>query len=113
MANQVHHDLQTPQGHTTPILRDMAEHPVFDRIPFARTRWEVADRNRQADLIRTSLDGDLPQPSTTAIAPATIGDHQQLPRLRIVLRSDPRPPTTQRLGGEVGCIMIDPDTDPP
>jgi hypothetical protein len=94
MADQVHHDLQAPQGHATPILRDMAEHPVLDLIPLARTRWEVADRNRQAKLIRESLNGDLPQPATAAVAPATIGDHQQFRGLGIVLRSDPQSPTT-------------------
>jgi hypothetical protein len=113
MADQVHHDLQAPQGLTTPILRDVAEHPVLDLIPLARTRWKVADRNRQADLIRKSLNSDLPQPSPTAVAPATIGNHQQFTRLRIVLRSDPQPPTTQRFGGDVGRIMINADTDPP
>src|SRR3954470_13634716 len=112
MADQVHHDFQAPQGYPTPILRDMAEHPVLDLVPFTRTRWEVADRNRQTDLIGKSLNSDFPQSSTTAVTPTTIRHHQEFLRLRIVLRSDPQPPTTQCLGGEVGRIMINTDTDP-
>ncbi len=55
VPNQVDHHRSTHQGPTTPILGDMAKHPVLDLVPLARPRWEMADRDAEPDLIGQPL----------------------------------------------------------
>src|SRR6266436_2974087 len=42
-ADQVDHDLATDQGATSPVVGDVAEHPMFDLVPLAGSRWKVAN----------------------------------------------------------------------
>src|SRR5437867_4733650 len=44
----------------TPVLGDVAEHPVLDLVPLAGAGRKVADRNRQAGLVGQLLQAELP-----------------------------------------------------
>ena len=44
-------DLMTNQRLAPPVLADEGEQAVFDLVPFAGARWEVADRNLQSGFI--------------------------------------------------------------
>ncbi len=50
MANQVHNHLVRAQGAATPIVGDLGEQAVLDLVPFARSRWQMADGDGQAGL---------------------------------------------------------------
>src|SRR5512135_3325744 len=68
-------------GRPPPVLRDVAEHPVFDLVPLARPGREVTHRDLQSRLIRQILEADLPQSVAPPVAPARVGRDQQLLRL--------------------------------
>src|SRR5262249_62189306 len=70
--DQVHYHRTTHQRPPSPVLRDVAEHPVLDLIPLARPRREVTDRDPQTRLIGQLLQTDLPQPISAAFAPPAI-----------------------------------------
>ena len=44
-ADEITDDLMADQWLPPPVHADVAEHAVFDLVPFARTRREVADGN--------------------------------------------------------------------
>src|SRR5664280_1761081 len=54
IPDQVHHNGPADQWATTPILRDMAEHAVFDLVPLAGPRGKMAHGNPQPCLLYTS-----------------------------------------------------------
>ena len=51
-ANQVYNHCPAFEWATTPIMRDVTEHPMFDLVPLARPRREMADRDCQAQFVR-------------------------------------------------------------
>ena len=101
------------QRTTPPVLRDVAEHPVFDLVPLARPGREVTHRDLQSRLIRQILEADLPQSVAPPVAPARVGRDQQLLRLRVDRPSHPVPPPPDRLHRELRRVMTDPHVDPP
>src|SRR5688572_10043167 len=60
-SDEVDDRLEARQGLSSPVLRDVAEEPVFDLIPLARTRWEVADMDTKACLVGQILEFDFPR----------------------------------------------------
>jgi hypothetical protein len=79
VGDEMDDDLMADQRSPTPVLRDMAEHPMFDFVPLAGAGREMADMNGNPQLIRQSLQRDLPQTATAAVAPAPVGGDQQFP----------------------------------
>ncbi len=55
----------------------------------------------------------LPQAFPRAVAAAAIGGDQQAARLGIARPSHALPPSPDDVYGEAGCVVVDPDTDPP
>ena len=62
IANQVDYHRPTSQGLPSPVLGNVAKHTVFDLVPLARPRREVADRDAEPQLIGQLLQPYLPQP---------------------------------------------------
>ena len=58
--NQIDDCLKTPQRLTAPVLSDVREQPVFDLVPFAGSRREVAHGDSQSGFIGELLQLDLP-----------------------------------------------------
>lgn len=72
----------------------------------------MTDRDLQAQVIRQALQLPLPQPRPIAVAATGVGGDQQLTGIAIGRRSHFLPPAPDALDGELGGVMIDPDTDP-
>lgn len=47
-TNKVEHGVQTPQWLACPVQTDLAEQPMFDRIPFGTPGGIVADRHGES-----------------------------------------------------------------
>ena len=45
IADEVNYDSLTDKGPSSPVVRNVAEHPVFDLIPLTRAGREVAHRH--------------------------------------------------------------------
>ncbi len=90
----------------------MTEHPMFNFIPLAGARREVADMNWQTQVGGQGLHGHLPQARAATVAPAAIGRDQQFTCLSMRLIAHLVPPAPNRFGGKPSRIMIRPDTDP-
>src|SRR5512142_904749 len=112
MPDQIHHHLPTHKGATPPVLGDVAEHPMLDRVPLARAGREVAHRDPQAGLIGELLQLHLPQPAAPPVGAAPIGRDQQPLRPWIDPAAHVPPPAPQRLHGELGGVVIDSHADP-
>ena len=81
---------------------------MFDFVPLARSRREMADRNGQPRVIRQLLQFQFPEPQPGAIAATAIGRDEQLPRLGIQLAAFRSPPTANRRDGESPGVVVGP-----
>jgi hypothetical protein len=112
MGDQVDDDVERGQWLTAPVQRDVAEHPVLNLVPFARTRRKMTHRDAHPQFVGQSLQGHCPQPPSTAITPSTIGCDQQGRGLGIERRAHRTPPPSQRFDGKFRRVVINADTDP-
>ena len=112
VANQVHHHLQAHQRPTSPVLRDVTEHPVLDLVPLARARWKMAHRDPKPRLVRQLLQLPLPQAVAAPIGTPAVSRDQQAPRRRIRHATHPPPPAPQRLHRERRRVVIDAHAHP-
>src|SRR5437016_11498318 len=77
-ANVVEGRLKALQGLARPIFADLAEHTVFDRIPFRGARGIVADRDgKSVGIYELLLQVVGPATRTSAVAAARLGQDQQ------------------------------------
>lgn len=76
-ADELHHDLPRQQWPAAPVVGDVAEHSVFDLVPLARARWEVAHLYRRSDLVGQVLQLHAPPPDPVAVAAAAVSGDQQ------------------------------------
>ena len=73
-GDQLDNDLVADQRPAAPVLSDVAEHSVFDFVPFARPWWKVTDMDCHSESIGQFLQRDFPQPCSASIAaPARCG----------------------------------------
>ena len=72
VGNQIDNHLMAGEGVATPVLGDVAKHPVFDLIPLAGPRRKVAHADAQAGLICESLEFRLPEVTTVIVAATRI-----------------------------------------
>jgi hypothetical protein len=109
---QVDDGLQADQWASSPVLSDMAEHPMFDFVPLAGSRWQVTYAYDESAFIRESLELTFPQSGPISVAAASIsGDHQFL-GLGVSLPTHLIPPGGDGLHGKLSGIMVHSDTDP-
>ena len=106
--DQLDDDCQRFQGNALPIAGDVAEDAMFDLVPFACSRREMADLNDHPHLVGEFLKFEFPQSVARAIAATTIGRNQQSPRVPVPLLSQPVPPATDRFHGKLGRVVGDP-----
>ena len=60
--------LMADQRPPAPVLRDETEQAMFDLVPLAGARREMADRERRSQLIGQGLQRHLPQPRPVPVA---------------------------------------------
>src|SRR5580658_1867052 len=111
-SDQADDGLDTLQRTATPILGDVAEHPVLDLVPLARTGWVVRDRHVETRLVREALEFQFPQPRAVAVAAASVCGEQQSRGVGIGISSHAPPPATDGLDCEFGRVVVDADVDP-
>ena len=101
----------TDERAAAPVLRDVAEHPVFDLVPLAGSGREVANVDGHFQSIGQALQRELPKTTTATVAAAAVGGNEQFFRALMSLRSHFLPPSSNRLGGEVRGVVVDADAD--
>ena len=112
VGDQVNNHFVADQRAAAPVLRDVAEHAVFDFVPFAGPRREMTDMDRHRQCIRQVLQRDLPQAATAAVAAAAISGHEQLFGGGMSLHAHLLPPAMNGRDREPRGVVIDPHADP-
>src|SRR6266446_6659485 len=112
MGDEIDDYLVTGQWSATPVLGNKAKEAVFDFVPFAGARWEVANLQPQAQIVSQPLQGNLPQPVAAAVTAAAVGRDHQLCRPRKPPRPHFLPPPPNAGCGELRRVMIDPHAHP-
>src|SRR5262245_39655073 len=92
VRDQVDDDLVSAQWSAPPVDRDEREQPVFDLVPLAGARREVADSDRDPEPVGEPLQLGFPDAGSIPVAAAGIGRDEQLARLGIALRAHVLPP---------------------
>ncbi len=113
VADQIDNDGAADEWFASPILGDVAEHPMLNLVPLTGPRREMAHGDPKIEVIRKLLKTAFPQPRTTAVTPSRVCCNQQLPRLRVDTRSHFPPPTSNRGNGKLRRVAINADADPP
>src|ERR1700757_1938518 len=75
------------QGPTAPVLRDVAEHAMFDLVPLRRSRRIVENVQGKPGLVGEFLKLQLPQPYARAIGAAAVRCDRQFKCLGVTLAS--------------------------
>ena len=78
LRDQLHDRLVVAQRFAAPVRGDEGEQPVFDLVPFARARREMADANGKSGPRPPALQLQLPEPQALAIAAAAVRRDQQV-----------------------------------
>ena len=73
VTDEFHDDFPALQRHRPPVGSDMAEHAVFNLVPFARPRGIVRDPYPEPCLIGELLQLELEKAAAAGIAPTAIG----------------------------------------
>src|SRR5271168_3458617 len=73
MANEFNDRLVGRQRLASPMNADIRKQPMFNFVPFARSRWIVTDGHVQPVLIHQGLETPFPQARMTPIAATAIG----------------------------------------
>ncbi len=76
-GDQTDDHLQAGKWLSAPILADKGEQSVFDLVPFAGSRREVAHGNGQTSLISQPLQFQFPQTEARSIAASAIRSDKQ------------------------------------
>src|SRR6266853_5757216 len=112
MTNQIHYQRSTSQRPPAPVFRNLTKQAMLNFIPLARPRREMADRNRQSQLICQALKNDLPQAHAVTTTAASIGCDEQALGVRIDRGAHLLPPAEDCDPRKFGGIVIDPHADP-
>ena len=86
---------------------------MFDLVPLACPRWQVAHGYLQARRRCKRLQVDFPEAQPPAVAPPAVRAHQQARRLRVGLPANRLPPPPQARDRKTGGVMVLPDRDLP
>ena len=80
VGDQVDNDFVANQRTTSPVLRNVAEHAMFDFVPLTGAWRKVTHVDRHLQNIGQVLQCYFPQTTTATVAPATVSSNQQLLR---------------------------------
>src|SRR5450755_3022871 len=96
----------------SPVVGNEREQTMLDLVPLAGAGRKVTDRQRQLDVVSQLLQGNFPQTSARAVAPAAIRGNQQLLGTRKPRRPHFFPPAPNAGRREIGRVVIDPHIHP-
>ena len=77
VADQLHDSFERFKRLPLPVACDVTEEPMFDLVPLAGSRREMADLDDQTCCVCEPLEFRFPQPVAVAVAAATICGHEQ------------------------------------
>ena len=100
------------QGSSSPVLGDVAEESMLDLVPLGRAGRKVRDADREARAVGESLEFQLPESSSIAIASATVSGDEQFRGIGVGLLAHVAPPPGDGLDGELWGVMVDAHADP-
>ena len=112
MSDQVYDNRAARQRMSAPILRDMAEQPMLDSVPFAGAWRKMANRDPKTRFVGELLQADFPEPGPRSIATPAVRCHQQRVGVWILGSAHFTPPTQNGGRGKFGRVMIDAHIDP-
>src|SRR5271157_784071 len=112
-SDQIDHHVVTDQRPPTPVHGDVRKQSVFDLVPLARARREMAEGDLEGRGRRKSLDFDLPEARAVSITAAGVRTDQQSVRSGIERRAHRAPPPPDALDGEAGRVVVRADVHPP
>src|SRR5690606_31293192 len=72
-TDQVDNNLVRLKWNATPVACDVAKQTVLDFIPFACSRWVMANFDRHARFVGKLLQFVLPKPIAMPVAASTVG----------------------------------------
>ena len=67
-ADKIDNDFATDQGPSPPVIGDVTEHPMFNLVPLAGSRREVANLDGQLQFIGKLLQLHLPEANAVSVA---------------------------------------------
>ena len=106
VADQVDDHPVALQWLCAPVHGDLGEQPVFDFVPFAGARGQVADGDPQPGLGGERGQLDLPGADPVAVGAAAVGADQQPIGMRVAAPPDGIPPAAQSRHGERGGVVV-------
>jgi len=77
-TDRLHDGLVIDQGSSSPVLGDVAEESVLDLVPLGRAGRKVRDADGETGPVGKSLELQLPESCSIAIATAAVGRDEQL-----------------------------------
>jgi len=111
-SDEVHDSHQAGQRPATPVGTDVREQPVFDLVPLAGARGEMADRDGKPRGVGQPLELPLPQADLGPVAPAAVGRDEQRLGPRVDRLAHRPPPSPDSPHGETGRVVVDADAHP-
>jgi hypothetical protein len=96
---QIYNHLMADQRFATPVLADEREQPMFDLIPLAGSRRQMANRDLHPGLVGQLLQFQFPQTHSGPVTSAGISRDQQSHRLGVGLMPHRFPPLGRRADG--------------
>ena len=67
VGDQINDDIVTHQRPTAPVLGNVAEHAMFDLVPFSSSRREMTDTNHYPEVHSPVEQGYFPQAAPTTV----------------------------------------------
>ena len=86
---------------------------MLDLVPLTRARRDMANCDRQTQLVHKTLQAKLPKSTTAAVAAASVGRNQKFLHIWVDSRAHAVPPTTDRFDRELRGIAVYAHVYPP
>ena len=105
-ADELHDYVVADQRPPTPVHADVREHAVFDLVPLAGTRRQVADRYGEPRIRGQFGQRVLPEANTRSIAATAVGTDKQTVGVRVCRLADGVPPASNAFDCECCGVVI-------
>jgi len=105
-ADVLEHGLVAGEWLSGPVLRDLAEEPVLDGVPFGGSRGIVGDGDLKAEgIAELFLEGALPCGDAVSVATAAVGEDEDAVGMGVAVGALALPPQSEGVARELGCVV--------
>src|SRR5262245_33255531 len=112
-ANEFENLFVTDQRLSSPIAADLRKQAMLDRIPFGSASGKMRHCDCQSEFVRHALQPIPPSPAAIAIGIAAVTFNQHFMLVRVMLSSEPQPPTSDRSDSKLRCLVRSSHDDEP